>query len=95
MKRKCPKKRSPVKRKSTVKWKQVPRTWQMQTSVPVGLVTAVAINEEINKMSDALEDNDRGMQDESMSELKKEMEKLKNKLQEEKEKRNALVIQRN
>lgn len=87
MKRKCPKKRSPVKRKSTAKWKQVPRTWQMQT--------AVAINEEINKTSDALEDNDRGMQDESMSELKKEMEKLKNKLQEEKEKRNALVIQRN
>ena len=58
-------------------------------------MTGVAINEDIDKTSDALEVNDRGTQDESMSELKKEMEKLKNKLQEEKEKTNALVIQLN
>ena len=42
-----------------------------------------------------LEVDDRGMQDESMSELKQEIEELKNKLQEEKEKTNALVIQLN
>ena len=40
-----------------------------------------------------LEVDDRGTQDESMSELKQEIEELKNKLQEEKEKTNALVIQ--
>ena len=42
-----------------------------------------------------LEVDDRGTQDESMSELKQEIEELKNKLQEEKEKTNALVIQLN
>ena len=42
-----------------------------------------------------LEVDDRGTQDESMSELKQETEELKNKLQEEKEKTNALVIQLN
>ena len=42
-----------------------------------------------------LEVNDRGTQDESMSELKQEIEELKNKLQEAKEKANALVIQLN
>ena len=42
-----------------------------------------------------LEVDNRGMQDESMSELKQEIEELKNKLQEEKEKTNALVIQLN
>lgn len=45
----------------------------------MGFVIVVVINEEINKTFDALEDNDRGMIDESMFELKKEMEKLKNK----------------
>ena len=60
-----------------------------------GLVTAGAINEEIDKRSDVLEVDDRGTQDESMSELKQEIEELKNKLQEEKEKTNALVIQLN
>ena len=42
-----------------------------------------------------LEVDHRGTQDESMSELKQEIEELKNKLQEEKEKTNALVIQLN
>ena len=42
-----------------------------------------------------LEVDDRGTQDESMSELKQEIEELKNNLQEEKEKTNALVIQLN
>ena len=42
-----------------------------------------------------LEVDDRGTQDESMSELEQEIEELKNKLQEEKEKTNALVIQLN
>ena len=42
-----------------------------------------------------LEVDDRGTQDESMSELKQEIEELKNKPQEEKEKTNALVIQLN
>ena len=60
-----------------------------------GLVTAGAINEEIDKRSDVLEVDDRGTPDESMSELKQEIEELKNKLQEEKEKTNALVIQLN
>ena len=49
-------------------------------SFTCGLVTAVAMNEEIDKMSDPLEVNDRGTQDEGMSELKKVMEVLKNKL---------------
>ena len=40
-----------------------------------------------------LEVDDRGTQDESMSELKQEIEELKNKPQEEKEKTNVLVIQ--
>ena len=60
-----------------------------------GIVTAGAINEEIDKRSDVLEVDDRGTQDESMSELEQEIEELKNKLQEAKEKTNALVIQLN
>ena len=55
----------------------------------------VLINEEIDKRSDVLEVDDRGTQDESMSELEQEIEELKNKLQEAKEKTNALVIQLN
>ena len=51
--------------------------------------------EEIDKRSDVLEVDDRGTQDESMSELEQEIEELKNKLQEAKEKTNALVIQLN
>ena len=42
-----------------------------------------------------LEVDDRGTHDQSMSELKKEIKELKNKLHEEKEKTNALVIQLN
>ena len=61
------------------------------TNSTLGLVTAGAINEEI----DVLEVDDRGTQDESMSELEQEIEELKNKLQEAKEKTNALVIQLN
>ena len=58
-------------------------------------MTAGAINEEIDKRSDVLEVDDRGTQDESMSELEQEIEELKNKLQEAKEKTNALVMQLN
>ena len=61
------------------------------TNSTSGLVTAGAINEEIDKRSDVLEVDDRGTQDE----LEQEIEELKNKLQEAKEKTNALVIQLN
>ena len=60
---------------------------------PAATVTAGAINEEIDKRSDVLEVDDRGTQDKSTSELKQEIGELKNKLQEAKEKTNALVIQ--
>ena len=97
VKRKSPKKRSPVKRKIVAKGSETStaNAANANTNSMWGLVTAAAINKKIDKTSEVLEVHDRGTQDESMSELKKEIEELKNKLQEEKEKTNALVIQLN
>ena len=97
VKRKSPKKRSRVERKIVAKESETStaNAANANTNSTWGLVTAGAINEEIDKRSDVLEVDDRGMQDESMSELEQEIEELKNKLQEEKEKTNALVIQLN
>ena len=97
VKRKSPKKRSLVERKIVAKESETSNAnaANANTNSTWGLVTAGAINEEIDKRSDVLEVDDRGTQDESMSELEQEIEELKNKLQEAKEKTNALVIQLN
>ena len=89
-----PKKRSPVKQKIMAKGSETStaNAANENTNSTWKLVTAGAINEKIDKTSDVLEVDDRGTQDEGMSELKKEIEELKNKLQEEKEKTIALVI---
>ena len=98
---KSPKKRSRVERKIVAKGSETStaNAANANTNSTFGLVTAGAINEEIDKRSDhdMLEVDDRGTQDESMSELEQEtlIEELKNKLQEAKEKTNALVIQLN
>ena len=95
VKMKSPKKRSPVKRKILAKGSETSTANAANANIisTCGLVTVVAISEEIDETSDPLEFDDRGTQDGSMSELKKEMEELKTKLEEEKAKTNALLIE--
>ena len=71
VKRKSPKKRSRVERKIVAKGSETStaNAANENTNSTWGLVTAV--NEEIDKRSDVLEVDDRGTQDESMSELNK------------------------
>ena len=84
VKRNSLKKRSPVKRKIVAKGSETSTAYaaNANTNSTWKLVTASAINEKIDKTSDVLEVDDRGTQDESISGLKKEIEELKNKLQE-------------